>query len=102
MLATLGLASSANAATTDADGFVTVTKGDIQTAMGWNNAALDDRDHCRRRRRQRRQPHHHLDVSHPVDVPGGWLTLNGQIVANYPTDEYYSQLVHQPGERCTG
>jgi len=30
-------ASSANAATTDANGVVTVTKGDVQAAMGWNN-----------------------------------------------------------------
>ncbi len=31
----------ANAATTDANGVVTVTKGDIQSAMGWNNAKWD-------------------------------------------------------------
>ena len=27
----------ANAASTDANGVVTVTKGDVQAAMGWNN-----------------------------------------------------------------
>ncbi len=31
----------ANAASTDANGVVTVSKGDIQSAMGWNNAAWD-------------------------------------------------------------
>ena len=34
-------AGSASAATTDANGVVTVTKGDIQSAMGWNNAEWD-------------------------------------------------------------
>ena len=46
----------ANAATTDANGVVTVTKGDIQSAMGWNNAEWDASDRCSRRGRQRRQP----------------------------------------------
>ncbi len=32
----------------------------------------------------------------PVDVPGGWLTLNGQIVANYPSDEYFSSSFTNP------
>ena len=32
----------------------------------------------------------------PVDVPGGWLTLNGQIVANYPDDEYFSHSFDNP------
>ena len=41
-VATIGLASSAMAATTDANGVVTVTKGDIQSAMGWNNAGWDN------------------------------------------------------------
>src|SRR5262245_16807515 len=36
-VATIGLASSAMAASTDANGVVTVSKGDVQTAMGWNN-----------------------------------------------------------------
>ena len=40
--ATIGLASSAMAATTDANGVVTVTKGDVQNAMGWNNAGWDN------------------------------------------------------------
>ena len=40
--ATIGLASSAMAATTDANGVVTVTKGDIQSAMGWSNAGWDN------------------------------------------------------------
>ena len=40
--ATIGLASSAMAATTDATGVVTVTKGDIQNAMGWSNAGWDN------------------------------------------------------------
>ena len=31
----------ANAATTDANGVVTVSKGDIQSAMGWNNDKWD-------------------------------------------------------------
>src|SRR5262245_63551916 len=34
-------AMSASAATVDANGVVTVTKGDIQSKMGWNNAAWD-------------------------------------------------------------
>ena len=32
----------ANAATTDANGVVTVSKGDIQSAMGWNNAGWEN------------------------------------------------------------
>ncbi len=39
--APLAVAATANAATADADGIITVTKGDIQHAMGWNNAAWD-------------------------------------------------------------
>ena len=34
--------------------------------------------------------------SMPVDVPGGWLTLNGQIVANYPDDEYFASSFTNP------
>ena len=39
--APLAMSAPANAATANADGSVTVTKGDIQSAMGWNNAAWD-------------------------------------------------------------
>ena len=35
-------AGSASAATTDANGVVTVTKGDVQSALGWNNKAFDN------------------------------------------------------------
>ncbi len=43
LAAPLALAAApANAATTSAEGVVTVTKGDIQHAMGWNNAGWDD------------------------------------------------------------
>ena len=95
-LAALIATPFANAATTDADGVVTVTKGDIQSAMGWNNAKWDTAIGA---------PNGVADVgnlittSHgntPVDVPGGWLTLNGQIVANYPSDEYYSSSFTNP------
>jgi len=90
----------ANAASTDADGVVTVTKGDIQSAMGWNNAAWDA---------ALAAPNGVANVgnlittshgSMPVDVPGGWLTLNGQIVANYPSDEYYSDSFTNPENWC--
>ena len=40
-LAALIATPFAGAATTDANGVVTVTKGDIQSAMGWNNAEWD-------------------------------------------------------------
>ena len=97
-LAALIATPFANAASTDANGVVTVSKGDIQSAMGWNNAkwdaAIGATDGVA-------NVGNLITTSHgstPVDVPGGWLTLNGQIVANYPSDEYYSQLVHQPGE----
>ena len=88
----------ANAATTDANGVVTVTKGDIQSAMGWNNAAWDAAIGATN---GVANVGNLITTSHgstPVDVPGGWLTLNGQIVANYPSDEYYYDIVHQPGE----
>ena len=83
----------ANAATANADGAVTVTKGDIQAAMGWNNAAWETAISA---------PNGVATVgnlittagSMPVDVPGGWLTLNGQIVANYPNDEYYESFTN--------
>ena len=86
----------ANAATTDANGVVTVSKGDIQSAMGWNNAKWEAAIGA---------PNGVANVgnlittSHgnmPVDVPGGWLTLNGQIVANYPSDEYFSSSFTNP------
>src|SRR5262245_17746972 len=93
--APLAMSAPANAATANSDGSVTVTKGDIQSAMGWNNAAWDS--------------HIEIDgvngvgslittsgVATPVDVPGGWLTLNGQIVADYPSDEYYSNSWTNP------
>lgn len=93
-------ATSANAATTDADGSVTVTKGDIQSAMGWNNAAWDTAigapDGVE-------NVGDLITTSHgntPVDVPGGWLTLNGQIVETYPDDEYYSYTVTDPNTWC--
>jgi hypothetical protein len=41
VLASLGLASSANAAVTVDNGVGTVGKGDVQSALGWNNAAFD-------------------------------------------------------------
>ena len=44
-------AGSASAATTDANGVVTVTKGDIQSAMGWNNAEWEQLPRHQRRRR---------------------------------------------------
>jgi len=99
--APLAMSAPANAATANSDGSVTVTKGDIQSAMGWNNAAWDS----------------HIErdgvngvgslittsgVATPVDVPGGWLTLNGQIVANYPSDEYYSSSFTNPENWCNG
>src|ERR1700752_3874651 len=34
-------ATAANAATTDANGVITVTKGEVQSAFGWNNGAFD-------------------------------------------------------------
>ena len=37
-----------------------------------------------------------LAFATPVDVPGGWLTLNGQIVANYPSDEYFDSSFTDP------
>ena len=86
----------ANAATTDANGVVTVSKGDIQSAMGWNNAKWEAAIGA---------PNGVANVgnlittshgSTPVDVPGGWLTLNGQIVANYPSDEYFSSSFTNP------
>ena len=92
----------ANAATVDANGVVTVTKGDIQSAMGWNNAQWDSAIGA---------PNGVANVgnlittSHgnmPVDVPGGWLTLNGQIVANYPSDEYFSSSFTNPENWCNG
>ena len=85
-------AGSAHAATVDATGAVTVSKGEIKSIMKWNDAAWDahlqagDIDDL-------------ITASHgnePVDVPGGWLTLNGQIVANYPSDEYYSSSFTNP------
>jgi hypothetical protein len=82
-------ATSANAATTDASGVVTVTKGDIQTAMGWNNAAWDAAIGASNGVENVGNLITTSQGNTPVDVPGGWLTLNGQIVANYPSDEYY-------------
>jgi hypothetical protein len=99
----LGTAAGANAATANADGSITVTKGDIQSAMGWNNAAWDTAIGA---------PKGVITVgdlitttsgvANPVDVPGGWLTLNGQIVANYPSDEYYSNSWTNPENWCNG
>jgi hypothetical protein len=37
----LALAGPANAATTDVNGVVNVSKGEVQTALGWNNPAFD-------------------------------------------------------------
>ncbi len=95
-LAALIATPFANAATTDANGVVTVTKGDIQSAMGWNNAkwdaAIDAPNGVAK-------VGNLITTSHgsmPVDVPGGWLTLNGQIVANYPSDEYFSSSFTNP------
>jgi hypothetical protein len=97
-VATIGLASSAMAASTDANGVVTVTKGDVQNAMGWNNAAWEtntdtqaDIDDLAKKITAKVG-----DGTEPVAVPGGWLTLNGQIVANYPDDEYYSHSFTNP------
>lgn len=92
----LAVPTAAMAASSDANGVVTVTKGDIQSAMGWNNAQWETAIGA---------PNGVANVgnlitaSHgntPVDVPGGWLTLNGQIVANYPSDEYFSSSFTNP------
>ena len=90
----------ASAATTDTNGVVTVSKGDIQSAMGWNNAKWDAAINA---------PNGVANVgnlittSHgttPVFNNGGWLTLNGQIVANYPNDEYHEMWVTDPEIWC--
>ena len=89
-LAALIATPFANAATTDANGVVTVTKGDIQSAMGWNNAAWETTNNAANGVATLGNLITTSHGSKPVDVPGGWLTLNGQIVANYPSDEYYA------------
>src|SRR5262245_36508099 len=81
----MATAGSANAATADAAGAVTVTKGDIQAAMGWNSATWEAHVATPAAVEETGKL---ITTSHgnmPVDVPGGWLTLNGQIVANYPS-----------------
>ena len=37
----IGTAGAANAYTANADGTTSVTKGEVQTALGWNNADFD-------------------------------------------------------------
>ena len=41
-------------------------------------------------------------LEHFLIVPGGCLTLNGEIVANYPTDEYFSNPRTNPENWCNG
>jgi hypothetical protein len=90
----------ANAATVDANGVVTVTKGDVQSKMGWNNAAweanTDTEAEVAALAKKITATVDSGDGTEPVAVPGGWLTLNGQIVANYPSDEYYSHSFTNP------
>jgi hypothetical protein len=92
----------ANAATTNADGSVTVSKGDIQSAMGWDRGEWDTAIGAPK---GVANVGNLITTSHgstPVDVPGGWLTLNGEIVANYPSDEYFSNSFTNPENWCNG
>ena len=57
--------------------------------MGWNNAGWDTAITARNGVANVGNLITASDGSHPRRRPGGWLTLNGQIVANYPSDEYY-------------
>jgi len=78
----------ANAASVDANGVVTVTKGDIQSAMGWNNAGWDTY----------LSTHTVADMGKLITVgsgpapsapDGGMLYLNGQtgiVTADYIAD----------------
>ena len=96
-LAALIATPFANAATTDANGVVTVTKGDIQSAMGWNNAGWDnDLEHSPAEVATSATSSPPATATRRSTVPGGWLTLNGQIVANYPTDEYSPTRITDP------
>ena len=96
------IAPLASAATTDANGVVTVSKGDIQSAMGWNNAKWDAAIGATDGVANVGSLITANYGSTPVDVPGGWLTLNGQIVANYPSDEYYKSSFTNPENWCNG
>jgi len=94
-------AGSANAATTDAKGVVTVTKGDIQSAMGWNNAAWDAAIGATNGPAKVGSLVTATTNSiQPVPSGMGWWTLNGQIVADYPNDEYINPNVTDPDKWC--
>ena len=86
----------ANAASTDANRVVTVSKGDIQSARAGTTPGGTPRSALHN---GVADVGNLITTSHgsmPVDVPGGWLTLNGQIVAHYPSDEYFSSSFTNP------
>ena len=94
--AVLAIAAGANAATTNPDGSITVTKGEIQAAMKWNDA--DWLSHLNDLNDIPSKFATSGGGAEPVYVPGGWWTLNGQLAENeYFTTSFTDASLYREG-----